>query len=77
MSHQPTLRQPFSNIQLELLKLYASNISDEDLMAIKEAMAKHFFEKAKEAADKAWDEKGLTEEKLLNTHRRTPYRKPQ
>lgn len=77
MSHQPPIRQPFSNVQLELLKLYASNVSDEDLLAIKEAMAKHFFGKAKDAADKAWDEKGLSEEILLNTHRRTAYHKPE
>lgn len=77
MSHQPPIRQPFSNVQLELLKLYASDVSDEDLLAIKAAMANYFFEKAKDAADKAWDEKGLNEEMLLNTHRRTPYPKPQ
>lgn len=77
MNSQPDLKQPFSNIQLELLKLYSSNIPDEDLLVLKKMMAKYFFEKAKDAADKAWDEKGLDEETLLKKHHRTPYRKPE
>lgn len=68
-----TIKQPFSNLQLELLKLYSSNVSEEDLQKIKEMLARFFFEKAKDAADKAWDEKGLNEEKLLKKHRRKPY----
>ena len=75
MSADSTIRQPFSNVQLELLKLFSSNVPDEDLLAIKDMLAKYFFEKAKDAADKAWDEKGLDEETLLKTHRRTSYRK--
>jgi hypothetical protein len=77
MNSQTVLKQPFSNIQLELLKLYADNIPDEDLLAIKKLIAKYFFEKAKDAADKAWDEKGLDEKTLLQKHHRTPYLKPQ
>ena len=68
MSASPAIAQPFSNLQLELLKLYASNISEEDLLKIKELLARFFFEKAKDAADLAWVEKGLTEEKLLKKH---------
>ncbi len=75
MSADSSIRQPFSNVQLELLKLFASNVTDEELLEIKELLAKYFFEKAKDSADKAWDEKGLDEKTLLNTHYRTPYRK--
>ncbi len=75
MNSDTTIQQPFSNVQLELLKLFASNVPDEDLLEIKSVLSKYFFEKAKDAADKAWDEKGLDEKKLLNTHRRTPYKK--
>jgi len=77
MSANPSLgiKQPFSNVQLELLKLFASNVSDEDLLEIKDILAKYFLEKAKDAADKAWDEKGLSEEKLMKVHQRTPYPK--
>ena len=73
MSAEPILRQPFTNLQLELLKLYANNVSEEDLLKIKEMLARFFFEKAKDAADKAWIEKNLTEVELLGQHRRTTY----
>ena len=40
---------PLSNLQLELLHLYASNVSDEDLLKIRELLARFFLEKAKDA----------------------------
>jgi hypothetical protein len=67
---------PFTNIQVELLKLYARKVSDADLIAIKQLLAHFFAEKAMDAADKLWDEKGWTNEnmeRLANTHFRTPY----
>jgi hypothetical protein len=58
--------QPLSNIQLELLKLYANNVSEEDLLAIKRLLAKFFMQKAIQEADKVWDEKGYTNETMDN-----------
>ena len=63
-----TLSYPFSPMQLELLKLYARNISEEDLVAIKELLAQYFAKKATQLANKAWDEKGLDADAILNTH---------
>ena len=54
--------QPFSNLQLELLKLYASNIPDADLLEIKRYLARFFMKKAIAEADKIWDERGYTPE---------------
>jgi hypothetical protein len=71
------LPQPFNNIQLELLKLFADNVSNEDLLAIKELIARYFFEKAKDEADRIWEAKALDSHKMLQKHRRTPYRKVQ
>lgn len=48
MSHNP----PLSNMQMELLKLYATNISDADLLEIKRYLARFFMNKAVEEADK-------------------------
>jgi hypothetical protein len=39
------IQQPFSNIQLELLKLYSRNIPDNDLMQIRLFLACYFSEK--------------------------------
>ena len=69
------IKQPFSNIQLELLKLYSRNVSESDLVQIKLLLAHYFVEKAMDEADHIWEEKGYTAEKILETHRRTPYPK--
>lgn len=53
---------PMSNIQLELLKLYATDISENDLLEIKRYLAKFFMKKAISAADQTWVEKGYTKE---------------
>jgi hypothetical protein len=53
---------PMSNLQLELLKIYATNISDEDLLAIKRMLAKFFMEKAIERADEIWEQRGYNNE---------------
>ncbi|MFM9952103.1 MAG: hypothetical protein ACKV1O_29500 [Saprospiraceae bacterium] len=51
-------RPPLSNIQMELLKLYAAGVSDEYLPEIKEMIARFLLEKAREEAGKVWMEKG-------------------
>ena len=68
-----TIPQPFTNLQLELLKLYARKVPEQDLLEIKRLLAQYFMDKASDLADKVWDEKGLSEEKILSEHRRTPY----
>lgn len=65
-----------SNIQLELLKLYANHVSDEDILAIKRLIALYFAEKAIQEADRLWGEKGWTQETMrewLSTKMRTRY----
>ena len=61
------------NIQLELLKLYSKDISESDLIQIKLLLAHYFAEKAMDEADRIWEEKNYTAEKILETHRRKPY----
>ena len=55
-------KRPFSNIQLELLKVYSSNISEEDILHIKDYLARYFMQKAIAEADKIWVERGYTNE---------------
>ena len=54
--------QPFSNLQLELLKLYATNVPDADLLEIKRYLSRFFMKKAISEADKIWEERGYTPE---------------
>lgn len=60
----PSIQPPLSNIQAELLKLFSANIPDNDLLELKKMMAKFLLEKARNNADKTWDEKGYTDDKL-------------
>lgn len=53
---------PLSNLQLELLKLYSSDIEDADLLHIKTWLANYFADKAIREADSIWQEKGYTGE---------------
>ena len=69
----------FSNLQHELLKLYSKNVSDDDLIAIKDLLGKYFAQKTIASANKVWEEKhwGVEEEQqLLNEDMRTPYKNP-
>ncbi len=55
-----------SNLQLELLRLYGNDVSDETLREIKSILAKYFADKATKEMDKIWGEKNLTEQDMIN-----------
>jgi hypothetical protein len=59
-----TIQPPLNNIQAELLKLFSANKPDNDLLALKKMMAKFLLGKARNHADRIWDEKGYTDDKL-------------
>lgn len=69
--------QRLSNLQLTLLNLYASDVSEEDLKAIQRLIARYFAEKATSLANQDFAEKGYTAEGLLSEHLRTPYQSGQ
>ena len=50
--------QSFSNLQLELLKVYSREVEEEDILAIRKILADYFAKKAIENADKVWDQNG-------------------
>jgi|APTNR8051073442_1049403.scaffolds.fasta_scaffold00812_10 HEPN domain-containing protein len=73
------VQPPLSNLQIELLKVFSRNVSDEDILEIRRLLTRYFADKAIEAANKVWDEKGWTDEdaeRMLHTHMRTPYQQP-
>lgn len=51
-------------MQQELLKLYASDVAEADLLNIKRYLAKYFASKAIADADKLWDERGYNNEEV-------------
>lgn len=64
------IQQPFTNVQLELLKTFSHDLSEEELLELRELLSKFFAQKATEAVNQTWDEKEWDNEKvdrLLNT----------
>ena len=65
-----SIQQPLTNVQLELLKAFSHQLKEEDLFELRKLLVQFFAQKAIAAANKAWDEKGWTDEdvdRLLNT----------
>ena len=70
------IQHKLSNLQIELLKVFSRNLSDVQLLEIKQILANYFAQKATEEMDKIWDEKGWTNETMegfLKEKMRTPY----
>lgn len=67
---------PMSNLQLELLKLYATNISESQLLDIKRLLASYFAELIDRDMTALWEEKNWdakTIEDWKKERLRTPY----
>ncbi|NLO18613.1 MAG: hypothetical protein GX121_01830 [Ignavibacteria bacterium] len=65
-----------TNLQLELIKLFRYNLSDFELLELKDILSKFISEKIDKEMDKIWNEKVWSNEKideLANLHLRTAY----
>lgn len=51
-------------LQLELIKLYATNLGYDDLRSLKQFLADFFSQRAIKKADKIWDEHNLSDETM-------------
>ncbi len=52
---------PLTGLQLELLKLYSTEMSEVELHDLKQQLAGYFANKAISTADRLWDEKKLSD----------------
>jgi hypothetical protein len=71
--------QTLSNAQIELLKLFPSDLSEVELAELKKILLAYKIQRVAQLAEKNWDEKGWTEETMkqfLMEHMRTPYNYP-
>lgn len=67
---QQALKQPFTNVQLELLKTFSHNLPESDLIDLKKTLALFFADKLIQEADKNWTENNWSNtlvDNLLNT----------
>lgn len=60
----PSVQPPLTNLQAEMLKLFATNVPETDLVEIRNLIARYLLDKARDEADAIWDERGYTDEKL-------------
>ena len=60
----PQSSQKFSNLQLELLRLYEHDVSEEELLKVKDFIGKMFLEKLSDEVNQAIIEKNITSEQL-------------
>ena len=58
------MKTPLSNVQMELLKMFPSDIPEKHLEELKKIMADFLLKKARKEADEIWDNKGYSDEKL-------------
>lgn len=56
--------KPLSRLQLELLKLYSTEVSSDELWEVKRLLGQHFGRRAIQSADRVWDERELTNEDM-------------
>ena len=63
------LNYPLTNVQIELMKLFSTGLSDKELIELKDLLSGFYANKAIAEADAIWDVRGLTDddmEKWLN-----------
>lgn len=64
-----------SNMQKELLKLYSTEIPDEELQEIKYLLSRYFADKASDEMDQMWEEQQWNDQTMnqwANEHNRRP-----
>ena len=55
---------PLTNMQLELLKLYAYDLKEEEMQELKKVLAAFFAERIRQRTGKIWQERGYTQETM-------------
>lgn len=56
--------KPLTNLQLELLKLYSLELSEEQLLEVKRLLANYFAEQASDEMDRLWEERGWSDKTM-------------
>lgn len=70
-------RQPLSNLQLELLKVFSHQLNDEEVVDLKKMLVTFFAQRAISQANKTWDKEGWNDtdvDRMLATKMRTSTR---
>jgi hypothetical protein len=60
------IQSPFTNLQMEMIQLFAKELPENQLLEIKTLIAKYLLEKTRDDADAAWDKKGYSQKTIEN-----------
>jgi hypothetical protein len=60
MTESAIQTSPFSNVQMELLKLFEYNVSNDQLLEIKSLLVRYFAEKIDKEMDMLWEQNQWT-----------------
>ncbi len=75
-----TAQKKLTNLQLEMLKVFSYELPEEQLLEIRQLLAKYFAQKVDEEMDQLWEEKGWTEatmQEWANEHLRSYKKAPE
>lgn len=61
-----SLKYPLTNAQIELLKLFSTNMPDHEVRELRNLLSRYYARKAIYEADNLWDSKNLTNEDMDN-----------
>jgi len=67
----------FTNLQLELIKMFSIQLQDNQLVEVRDILTKYFAEKATDEMDKLWTNSNWdddTMERWADEHLRTAYK---
>jgi hypothetical protein len=77
MTSAPTFPLPFNTAQIEILRLFAEGVNEEELTQLRQILIDFKFNRVTALADKILDEKGWSAQDLAKNAQkmeRTPYR---
>lgn len=58
--------KPLTNLQLELMKLFSLDLSDEELHDVRQLLSNYFADKASNEMDRLWEENNWSDETMDN-----------
>ena len=73
-------QKKLTNLQLEMLKVFSYELPEEQLLEIRQLLAKYFAQKVDEEMDRLWEEKGWTDATMrewANEHLRSYNKTPE
>lgn len=60
------LDKPLTNLQLELIKMFSFDLTDDQLLEVRHLLTRYFADKASDEMDELWDTNGWSNETMDN-----------